>query len=114
MYISSSRSRSNRRGPSGPIRDRFGDNFSKFSSSKKSKSYRALSLSTRHKSTVRNQNPNSYRNTIEKKKNEVPKMLNLKTEKILLQKFNKEFMGILRELVKNEIVPIVIDSYVFS
>lgn len=41
-------------------------------------------------------------------------MLNLKTEKILLQKFNKEFMGILRELVKNEIVPIVIDSYVFS
>ena len=98
----SSRTKSVRRAPSVPKKDRFGNTISEFSASRKSKTSRAPSLSVRHRSTVRNQNPNSYRNTIEKQKNFLPKMLNIKTEKILLQKFNKEFMGILRLLLNKE------------
>ena len=63
-----SRTKSIKRAPSVPKKDRFGNTVSEFSptKSKKSRTSRAPSLSVRHRSTIRNQNPNSYSNTIEK------------------------------------------------
>ena len=52
--MSVSRTKSVRRAPSIPKKDRFGNSISEFSPYKKSKTSRAPSLSVRHRSTVRN------------------------------------------------------------
>lgn len=39
--------------------------------------------------------------------------VNKKTEKMILQKFNKEFMAAIKKVMKLDKVPISMDSYVF-
>ena len=57
-------------------------------------------------------NKNAYENTkiIKQKKN----FLNIKSKKIVCEKFEKEFYNIVQEIIENQLIPDKIDSYTFT
>jgi len=57
-------------------------------------------------------NPNSYEVTHSFKQKE--KLISRNTDKIVLQKFNREFEKVLKNIIEQPQIPLLIDSYVFT